>query len=254
MHRIPPLIRSPRAGRFSRRRIHLARSVWVRLALLFLAAAALGLALPNLLAEAFARQHTYTLATAPSVDVAIVFGAGLTRSGTPSAILRDRVETAAELYFAGKVKKLLMSGDNRFIDYNEPGAMREYAMRLGVPDQDIVLDFAGRRTYDTCYRARHIFGVKNAVLVTQSFHLTRAIYTCNGLGVDSTGIPSDVRRYGRRMWTYWRIREIPATSVAVWEVWISRPLPVLGKPEPIFRGESMHPPLTTTGSQALPQP
>jgi SanA protein len=190
--------------------------------------------LPYLIASTFSNQRLYTAIEVPPAPVAIVFGAGLTRSGAPSAILRDRVETAAELYHAGKVQKLLMSGDNRFVDYNEPGAMREYAIELGVADKDIVLDFAGRRTYDTCYRARHIFGIQEAVLITQTFHLTRALYTCNNLGVTSNGVPAEVRRYGRRSYSYWTIREIPAISMAMWDIWVSRPLPVLGKPEPIF--------------------
>ena len=112
---------------------------------------------------------------------------GLWRNGTPTPVLQDRIETAADLYFAGKVEKLLMSGDNRFIYYNEPGAMREYAISLGVPEEDIVLDYAGRRTYDTCYRAKAIFGLEKAILVTQAFHMPRALYTCNQLGVESPG-------------------------------------------------------------------
>jgi SanA protein len=148
--------------------------------------------------------------------------------------LRDRIATAAELYFAGKVEKILMSGDNRFIDYNEPGAMREYALSLGVPDSAIVLDYAGRRTYDTCYRAKDIFIVKQALLITQSFHLPRAIYTCNQLGLPALGVSADRREYLKRSRVYWNLREIPATLIALWEIHISRPLPVLGKPEPIF--------------------
>ena len=190
--------------------------------------------LPNWIAGAFAQPRQYPVEDTPRTQVASVFGAGLTRTGMPSAILRDRVETAVELYPAGKVDKLLMSGDNRFVDYNEPAAMKNYAVGLGVPESDIVLDFAGRRTYDTCYRARHIFSVKEALLVTQSFHLPRALVTCNGLGLASSGVPSDVRQYRRRSYLYWTMREVPATTVALWEVWVSRPLPVLGKPESIF--------------------
>ena len=115
----------------------------------------------------------------PTADVAIVFGAGLRRDGRPAAVLHDRVVTAVELYQNGTVKKLLMSGDNRFEYHNEPGAMRNLAVELGVPDEDIVLDYAGRRTYDTCYRAKEIFEVRNAVLVTQRFHLDRALYLCD---------------------------------------------------------------------------
>jgi SanA protein len=208
-------------------------------------AALLLIGLPNLAARSFANPRLYAPDDAPSAPVAIVFGAGLTRTGTPSAILRDRVETAAALYHAGKVEKLLMSGDNRFVDYNEPGAMREYALGLGVADEDIVLDFAGRRTYDTCYRARFIFGIDEALVVTQSFHITRAVYTCGHLGVKASGVPSDVRRYGRRSLSYWSLREMPATAVAVWEVWVARPLPVLGKPEPIFQSQSDDGSMTT---------
>ena len=83
--------------------------------------------------------------------------------------------------FQERFKKYLMSGDNRFLDYNEPGAMCAYALSLGVPEDAIVLDYAGRRTYDTCYRAHAIFGIQQAVLVTQSFHLPRALFTCNML-------------------------------------------------------------------------
>ena len=104
-----------------------------------------------------ATPETFSINNAPAKRVAIVFGAEVKRDGTPSTVLRDRVETAVELYKNGKVKKLLMSGDNRFVNYNEPESMRQYALKLGMPDSDIVLDYAGRRTYDTCYRAKEIF-------------------------------------------------------------------------------------------------
>ena len=93
-----------------------------------------------------------------------------------------------------------------------------------------MLDYAGRRTYDTCYRAQAIFGVTDAVLVTQAFHLPRAVFTCNALGLSSQGVIADRRRYI----TGANIREIPAVAVALWDVWIGHPLPVLGNPEPIF--------------------
>ncbi len=192
------------------------------------------LGIPNLIAEWYARARQFQVAQTPPAPVAIVFGAGLTRDGQPSPVLRDRVATAAQLYFEGKVQKILMSGDNRFVDYNEPGAMKRYALSLGVPVEDIVLDYAGRRTYDTCYRARHIFGVRQAILVTQRFHLPRAIFTCNSLGVESVGAIADQRVYSRYAHSFWRIREIPATAMAFVDVFVIRPLPVLGTPEPIF--------------------
>jgi len=195
------------------------------------------LLIPRLITALYAWPRTYRADEVPAKPVAIVFGAGLWWDGGPSPVLRDRVATAAELYFAGKVKKLLMSGDNSFLDYNEPGAMREYAIGLGVPEEDIVLDYAGRRTYDTCYRARQIFSVKEAILVTQAFHLQRALYTCNQLGVQAIGVAADLREYRRSALLYWHAREVPATLVALWEVNITRPLPVLGDPEPIFPQE-----------------
>ncbi|BAJ63124.1 hypothetical protein ANT_10900 [Anaerolinea thermophila UNI-1] len=185
----------------------------------------------------YAKSRIIPVADAPEMPVAIVFGAGLSRDGTPSPVLRDRVETAAALYFQGKVKKLLMSGDNRFVDYNEPGAMRQYALDLGVPAENIVLDYAGRRTYDTCYRARAIFGVTEAILVTQPFHLPRALYLCNQLGVKAWGVPADNRYYLKRSQLIWNIRETMATLVALWEVWVTHPVPVLGPYEPIFPEE-----------------
>lgn len=190
--------------------------------------------LPRLVTAIYSRSRTVQVENSPAWRVAIVFGAGLSWDGGPSPVLRDRIATAADLYFAGKVEKILMSGDNRFIDYNEPGAMREYALSLGVPDSAIVLDYAGRRTYDTCYRAKDIFILKQALLVTQSFHLPRAIYTCNQLGLPALGVPADRRDYLNRSRAYWNLREIPATLIALWEIHFSKPLPVLGKPEPIF--------------------
>ena len=191
-------------------------------------------ALPRLITFWSTRNRMYTVENVPARRVAIVFGAGLWRDGSPTPVLRDRVATAAQLYFAGKVEKLLMSGDNSYIEYNEPGAMRGYALELGVPEEAIVLDYAGRRTYDTCYRARAIFGVREAILVTQTFHLARALYVCDALGLPSFGVAADLRTYRNRSLLFWNLREVPATLVALWEVHVSRPKPILGKPEPIF--------------------
>jgi SanA protein len=183
---------------------------------------------------AYARQKIVPLTEVASHRVAIVFGAGLWRDGTATPVLHDRVQTAANLYLAGKVERLLMSGDNRFVDYNEPAVMRDLALSLGIPEDAIVLDYAGRRTYDTCYRAKAIFGVTSAILVTQAFHLPRAIYLCDRLGIDSVGVEADLRTYRKSSLLYWNLREVFATVAALWDVNISHPVPVLGDPEPIF--------------------
>ncbi|MCJ7535749.1 MAG: YdcF family protein [Anaerolineales bacterium] len=194
--------------------------------------------LPRILTHLHAGSRLYDAASSPQGKVAIVFGAGLYRNGSPTPVLRDRVATAAELYHAGKVEIILMSGDNSTPEHNEPGAMRDYAISLGVPDQDIILDYAGRRTYDTCYRARHVFAIDSAILVTQAYHLPRALYTCNMLGVPAVGVPADLRQYRRVSQTFWNLRESAATAVALWQVHISRPQPILGNPEPIFPQEA----------------
>jgi SanA protein len=211
----------------------LARNIF-KILLTLGAIAALVLLIPRLITAIYASSHIYSVEDVPSQRVAIVFGAGLQRDGTPTAVLRDRVDTAAQLYFAGKVEKLLMSGDNRFEYYNEPEAMRQYALTLGVPEDAIVLDYAGRRTYDTCYRAKAIFGLDQAILVTQGFHLPRALYLCNHLGLNGIGVASDNRYYRKLSRLIWNVRELPATLTALWEVHVSHPLPVLGEFEPIF--------------------
>ncbi|NPV57368.1 MAG: DUF218 domain-containing protein [Anaerolineae bacterium] len=190
--------------------------------------------LPSLISYLVTLPKIHTIENSGSSRAAIVFGAGLYRDGSPTPVLRDRVSAAAELYFSGQVEKLLMSGDNSYMNYNEPGAMKAYALELGVPEEAIVLDYAGRRTYDTCFRAKEIFGLDEAILVTQRFHLPRAIVTCNLLGLNAQGVVADKREYHPRTQTFWQVREIPATLVAFWDILFRKPLPVLGDPEPIF--------------------
>jgi SanA protein len=179
-----------------------------------------------------AADRTYAdVPSTPPMPVAIVFGAGYWPSGRLSNALADRMETAIALYEAGAVNKLLLTGDNRFVDYNEPAAMAEYALVRGVPRDDLVLDYAGRRTYDSCYRAKDIFGVERAILVTQAFHLPRALYTCDRLGLESVGVVADRRSYVRSAW--YQLRELFALTRAWLDVNLFRPTPVLGDPIPV---------------------
>jgi SanA protein len=208
--------------------------IFLKILLVLAALGLLILIISRLVIGLYARSKIYTTSDVPARRVAIVFGAGLWRDGTATPVLIDRVTTAANLYLTGKAEKLLMSGDNRFVNYNEPAVMRELALSLGIPEQAIVLDYAGRRTYDTCYRAKAIFGVTGAILVTQSFHLPRAIYLCSQLGVDSLGVQADLRLYRNSSRLYWNLRELFATVAALWDVNIGHPVPVLGDPEPLF--------------------
>ncbi len=172
-------------------------------------------------------------AAVPAQRVALVPGAGII-DGEPSPALAERVYGAVELYRLGKVEKLLFSGDNSSVHYDEVTAMRRYAMSLGVPARDITLDYAGFSTYETCYRARDIFGVREAVIVTQSYHLPRAVYTARQLGIDAVGLGmpdwtwAQARRtihYTPGEMAFYTLREALAILKALWDVHMARPLP-----------------------------
>jgi SanA protein len=130
----------------------------------------------------------------PAPRVAVVFGASVYGNGELSLILEDRVNTAIELYRARKVDRILVSGDSRHRSYNEPKAMQEYLIeKQNVAPADVIVDYAGRSTYETCLRAKQVFGLDRAVLVSQGYHLPRALYIANQLGLDAVGMASDLR-------------------------------------------------------------
>ena len=131
-------------------------------------------------------------------NVAIVFGAAAWRSG-PSDAFADRLKIAQKLYESGNVTKILISGDNGKLQYNEPETGKKYLITKGVKSEDIVLDYAGFRTYDTCVRASKIWNIKKAYLVTQEFHLSRAIFTCEQFGIVSVGVSASTQSY-RNHW------------------------------------------------------
>ncbi len=131
----------------------------------------------------------------PETSVALVLGAMVWEDGELSHILLDRVNTGIELYKQKKVNKLLFSGDHGRKKYDEVNAMKKYAISKGVSVEDIFLDHAGFRTYDSIYRAKNIFNIKSMIIVTQSFHLNRAVYTAREVGVSAIGFPSDKRIY-----------------------------------------------------------
>ena len=167
----------------------------------------------------------------PRPRVAIVFGASVYSSGELSPTLEERVEKAIELYRTQRVDRILVSGDNRHPSYNEPRAMQEYLVSHAVAPRDVIVDYAGRSTYDTCLRARDIFGLQKAVLVTQRYHLPRALYLANELGLDAYGVVTD----GDRATTfgYASIRELGAEVKAFLNLHLLPPDTVLGEKLPI---------------------
>ncbi len=168
--------------------------------------------------------------------VAIVFGAGVYPDGRLSPMLADRVLTAVDLYKTGKVDKLLMTGDNSVATYNEPWHMADFAIDHGVPEEDIAFDYAGRRTYASCWRAKNIFGLDRVALVTQRFHLPRALYLCQSLGLEAVGVTADRRDYHLAN-TRYTLREVPARIKAWLDVHILHPAVIGGDPIDIFSPE-----------------
>ncbi|WP_246141964.1 SanA/YdcF family protein, partial [Hyella patelloides] len=162
----------------------------------------------------------------PQEDVAIVFGAGLLADGNPSPMLADRVDSAVKLYQHGRIHKLLMTGDNSMISYNEVVAMKRFAHDLGVPTKDITLDYAGFSTYESCYRAHKVFDIHRAVVITQNYHLPRAVYTCRQLGVNAVGLGTPDRDiYGLRGMFPYLLREMLANVKALSDIHLIRPHP-----------------------------
>ncbi|MGY1580374.1 SanA/YdcF family protein [Streptomyces sp. MN13] len=166
-----------------------------------------------------------TTADAPRTEVAVVFGAGLW-NGEPSPYLAHRLDAAAELYRAGRIEVVLVTGDNSREDYDEPDAMRSYLTRQGVPDTRIVSDYAGFDTWDSCVRAKKIFGVDEAVLISQDFHIRRAVALCRAAGVESYGVGVADRRDAT--WVYGGVREVFASGKAA--------LDAVLEPDPRFLG------------------
>ena len=168
-----------------------------------------------------------TVADAPKEPVVVVFGAGLV-DGRPSPYLAGRLDAALALYHLGKVKAFLVTGDNDRVTYDEPDAMRTYLLEHGVPADRVVRDYAGFHTWDSCSRAYRIFGVRSAILVSQEFHIRRAVALCRSAGIDAYGV--GVNEPHDATWYYGGVRELPAAGEALIDV-LFQPAPDLLGPK-----------------------
>ena len=148
--------------------------------------------------------------------VAVVLGAGVQVNGEPTTVLQNRLDTASEMYSDGALTTIVVSGDNREANYNEPEAMRQYLINQGVQDADIVLDYGGRRTADTCWRVKHVFNAEEVTLISQRFHLSRAALLCESMGLD-VGLASAENSFQSQT-AYNIFREIPATWTAMIDI------------------------------------
>jgi len=174
--------------------------------------------LPRITTALLAQERLYTIEDVPNHEVAIVLAAEVKPDGSPTPVLQHRVERGTDLYFSGKAEKLIMSGKKL-----ETTVMRDYAVQLGVPAADILLDNGGIRTYASCYNAVNHFGLEQAIMVTQPYHMPRTLFLCRQLGLDAVGVPSLHGRYWRGSWVVWQIRETLATVLAFNEIYISPP-------------------------------
>lgn len=174
-------------------------------------------------------------AEVPETPVALVLGAGLTAAGTPSPYLARRLDAAVDLYARGAVRVVLVSGDHSTPYHDEPSAMLSYLVEHGVPETAVVRDHAGLDTHDSCVRARQVFGVERAVVVTQDYHLRRALFSCTAAGLDVSGVGVSAASARPAQALVWHVRELPASTKAAWDA-LTRRSPVhLGPPEPGVR-------------------
>ncbi len=168
------------------------------------------------------RHRLYALPNAPSAPVALVFGAGLSPNKVPSAVLRQRLDAAIALFHAGKVQTVLLSGDNLDRYHDETDAMRRYVLGKGVPADHLLQDDLGASTFDSCFRAVQVFGLRRALLVSQEFHLPRALYVANSLGLDADGVAADARELTSAPF---ELRELLSRTLAFFHV-LTRAHPV----------------------------
>lgn len=178
-----------------------------------------------------ARPHFADVQTAPAGDCILILGAGLRRDGTPSLMLRDRLDTGIALYNAGKADAILVSGDHGRETYDEVNAMKDYLVQGGVPADCVYQDHAGFSTYETMARARKIFALERPLIVTQEYHLYRAVFLARSFGLDASGVPAD--RVAYRGQLFRELREIVARAKDVFSA-LFKPAPTyLGDPIPI---------------------
>ena len=181
--------------------------------------------------ESVGTKYIVTSNEVPNADAILVLGAYVFPNGTVSTMLNDRLTAGYELYEQGKAPKLIVSGDHGRKDYDEVNSMKSFLKDKGVPNQDVFMDHAGFSTYESVYRARDIFKVQKLIIVTQEYHLKRAVYVARALGLEAYGVASDRRDYGQAMKMY-KFREIAARNKDF--LWTN-----VIKPKPTFLGDAI---------------
>ena len=194
------------------------------------------IAVPNLVQVVGQRDNIVSadqaIAAGETYDCIMVLGASVLPDGTPSGILRDRLDVGIQLYKAGLAPKIVMSGDNQSDStYDEVNNMKAYAVAHGVPSADVFCDHAGLCTYDSAYRAKYVFEAKRMIMVTQTYHLYRALYDANSLGVHTIGVASDLHTYALQLW--YDTREVAARVSDFVKVHLKSTSTYLSEPVPL---------------------
>ena len=200
--------------------------------IIFLAIVVAGINVYVVATDILAVTESYDNQVSLKPECIIVLGAGVNEDGSPSPALKARMNTGIHLYNQGVAPKLLLSGDNGQVEYDEVSAMKAYAMEQGVPEEDIFMDHAGFNTYDSIYRADYIFCVSRAIVVSQKDHLYRALYGCKKVGIDAKGVPAEgYEKYSQYYGNEYNIREYLARAKDFVK-WII-------KPEPKYLGDKI---------------
>jgi len=209
-------------------RIH--RKQAISLVLIMLSLLGISFLAINYYVERMGAKYIYQANGVPTADAVLILGAYVLPDGTLSDMLRDRVIVGYELYQQGKAPKIIVSGDHGRKDYDEVNSMKSFIKSEGVTGQDVFMDHAGFSTYESLYRARDIFQANKVIIVTQRYHLLRAIYIARELGLEAYGVASDLHDYGQVM-TIYELREMVARNKDFWLTKI--------RPEPTFLGEAI---------------
>ena len=213
------------------------RKLWKKLLIIFLILAVLGsvavLIINGIVCSVGKKYMLAPESAAIDADCIIVLGCQVKDSGEMSHMLHDRVQRGVELYKSGAAPKLLMSGDHGRENYNEVGAMKNYAIENGVPSSDVFMDHAGFSTYETVFRAKEIFGAKKVIIVTQEYHLYRAVYIARQLGMEAYGVAADYRTYAGQLGRdareiLARCKDVAVTMFRLKPTYLGDPIPITG--------------------------
>ncbi len=210
-------------------REHYKKVIYVVIILLVMGSA--GFLAVNHYVEQRGAQYLYSAREVPGADAILILGAYVLPDGSLSLMLRDRVTTGYELYENSKAPKIIVSGDHGRQDYDEVNTMKDFIKSKGVAGEDIFMDHAGFSTYESLYRARDIFRVKKVIIVTQRYHLLRAVFIARELGLEAYGVAADNHDYGQVMAAY-EVREMAARNK---DFWLAKYI----KPQPTFLGEAI---------------